>query len=318
MVHYWSKHLATRAHTVPRFYLKGFVSENVRSGEVPYLWVGSIADGKIVRKAPKNVSVLTGYYDGQGALAQPDAQLEKYLAAIESDAAKAIDEFVQRRSNASSSMPPEIARFLAWQAARTPGWIDLVQGWANEPSRTTDAIVVELPPFGFENIKDSTRLATLVNPETGDHRSVDFEQICSFMERGYRWEFSKQDSLELMHIQAWYFQVRHFPRLMWTRLTAPDEDRFITSDRAVSWLADGYADTPPAALRHQTAEVVAPLTKNVALVGRNTVANTGITARDFNLRVAMCASTWIAGPTREVVQIALLDREEHQVRSRFH
>jgi hypothetical protein len=310
--------LATRAHTVPKFYLNGFVGDRIKHGEEPYLWIGTIADGKIVRKAPKNVSVHAGYYDGPGALVERDALLENHLARIESAAAKEIQKFVRTPAQEKSNLPAEIARFLAWQAARTPGWIGLVQEWANEPILLTGVTLVEPPPSGVEKIKESTRPVTLVNPTTGEKRRVASEQIDSLLNSGWKWEFSEEDRLEAIHMQAWYFQVRHFPRLKWTRLTAPNEDQFLTSDRAVSWLADGYADAPPSALRHHAAEVVAPLTKNVALIGRNSDREVGLTARQFNLRVAMCASKWIAGPTQEVVQSALLDRQESQSQITIH
>jgi Protein of unknown function (DUF4238) len=317
-IHLSRTQLATRAHTVPKFYLNGFVTHRIKHGEEPYLWIGTIADGKIVRKAPTNVSVLPGYYDGPGALVERDASLEKHLAKIESAAASEIRKFVRLPAQEKSNLPAEIARFLAWQAARTPGWISLVQEWANEPIRATRVALVEPLPSGIEKIKESTRPVTLMNPNTGDKRRVTSEQIDSLLNSGWKWEFSEEDRLEAMHMQAWYFQVRHFPRLKWTKLRAPNEDQFLTSDRAVAWLADGYANTPPSALRHHAAEVVAPLTKNVALIGRNSDREVGLTARQFNLRVAMCASRWIAGPTQEVVQSALLDRQESQSQTTIH
>src|SRR5260370_41743041 len=75
-----------------------------------------------------------------------------------------------------------------------------------------------------------------------------------------------------------------------------------------AWLADGYADTPPAALRHPTAQVVAPLTRKVALVGRHGGRELHVTPREVNRFVAFAASDWVAGPTSDVVQQALSDR----------
>jgi hypothetical protein len=119
-----------------------------------------------------------------------------------------------------------------------------------------------------------------------------------------------RDHLELLHLQAWYFQVRHFPRLVWVRLHPPDGEYFITSDRSVAWLADGHADTPPSALRHPTAQVVSPLTRSLALVGRHGAAELRVTPREVNRFIAFAASGWIAGPTADVVRQALLDRRD--------
>jgi len=67
-------------------------------------------------------------------------------------------------------------------------------------------------------------------------------------------------------------------------------------------------DSPPAALRHPTAQVVAALTRKTALVGRNETRPLQVTPRDVNRFAASTASEWVAGPTRNVVEQALRDR----------
>ena len=84
--------MATQAHTVPQFYLRGFIdpaSENVPKLD-PFVWVGSLTTGEIKRRAPRNISLVPGLYDGPGGLSDPDASLEMHLAKIESAAAFAI------------------------------------------------------------------------------------------------------------------------------------------------------------------------------------------------------------------------------------
>lgn len=116
------------------------------------------------------------------------------------------------------------------------------------------------------------------------------------------------DKLEMLHMQAWYFQERHFPRLSWTRLDAPEGESFIISDRGVALIADGYANVPPAALRHPTAHVFAPLTKKIVLIGRNQNHKLRVTPREVNCFVASATSDWIAGPTKDIVEQAIKDR----------
>jgi hypothetical protein len=153
----------------------------------------------------------------------------------------------------------------------------------------------------------------LEDPETGIRREVTAEEeFWALRKRGWRWLMRRDDHLEALHIQAWYFQVRHFPRLSWVRLQPPRGDFFITSDRGVAWVADGYADSPPAALRQSTVELVATLTRGMALVGRHETEPLSVTPREVNRFVASTASEWIIGPTREVVAQALSDRCEIQ------
>jgi hypothetical protein len=303
--------LSTRAHTVPRFYLGGFLAPESESARDPFVWLGSVSTGEIKRRSPKNISIARGLYDGPGGLTGPDETIESHLARIESDAALAIREFAATPVGKTLGFPPEIMRFLAWQAARTPGWMELEQRWVNDPPFDPKAELLEPPPAGFEKVRDRLRSRCLEEPGTGVRREVTTEEeFDAYRERGWKWILSRDDHLEMLHIQAWYFQVRHFPRLSWVRLQPPDGELFITSDRGVAWLVDGAADTPPAALRHPTAQVVAPLTRTVALVGRHGTGALNVTPCDVNRLIACLASDWVAGPTSDLIRQALADRDE--------
>lgn len=297
--------MATRAHTVPYFYLRGFVAPDSQSQRDPYVWLASLKTGEISRRSPKNISIVRGIYDGPGGFAESDKSIENHLAKIESEAAVAL-----RRAEfaGSTAIPAEMWRFLAWQAARTPGWMALEQEWANQP---WDGKVVEPPPEGICNVKNRNRPPRFENPETGEaYYTNDRSEQEALRKAGWKWKLGRDDNLELLHMQAWYFQVRHFPRLSWVQLTAPDGEFFITSDRGVGWLVDGYADTPPAALRHPAAQVVAPLTRKKTLVGRYGNAPLDVTPREVNRFIAFASADWIAGPTRQVVERALQDRRD--------
>lgn len=92
---------ATRAHTVPRFYLRGFAapeSENCAKLD-PFVWTGSLTTGEIERRSPKNISTEAGYYDGPGGFDSVNASIERHLSAIESDAAVAIAKFAGSPQN---------------------------------------------------------------------------------------------------------------------------------------------------------------------------------------------------------------------------
>lgn len=55
---------ATRAHTVPKFYLQGFVTPQSETGSDPFVWSGSLTTGEIRRRSAKNISIARGLYDG--------------------------------------------------------------------------------------------------------------------------------------------------------------------------------------------------------------------------------------------------------------
>jgi hypothetical protein len=189
--------------------------------------------------------------------------------------------------------------------------MELEQRWVDDTPFDSKAELLEPPPPGFEKIRDRLRSLCLEEPGTGVRREVTTtEEFDAYRQRGWKWILSRDDYLEMLHVQAWYFQVRHFPRLSWVRLQPPNGDLFITSDRGVAWLVDGIADTPPAALRHPTAQVVAPLTRTVALVGRHGAGELNVTPREVNRLIACLASDWVAGPTYDLVHQALADRDE--------
>jgi len=301
--------MATRAHTVPRFYLRGFAAPESESNADPYVWVGILETGEVKRRSPKNLSICRGLYDGPGGLADRNESIERHLSKIETAASSAIRKFTATAPLSGSHPPAEIWRFLAWQAARTPGWLDAVQASVNEWDPSKPVEVVEPPPEGFGEANSASRSYCVEEPETGARAEArDEQELIQYRSRGWKWVLRTDDKLELMHVQAWYFQVRHFPRLKWVRLNTPAGDSFITSDRAVTWLVRGIAHTPPAALRDDSAQLIAPLTRETTLFGSNQTAPLGITPREVNILVASTASSWIAGPTEKVVQQALEDR----------
>lgn len=303
--------MATRAHTVPKFFLGGFVAPDSTTGDEPFVWIGMIASGEVKRRSPKNISTVSGLYDGAGGLSDSNSSktIEAHLASIESAAASAVRQFVTKAPGSNPNPHPAIWRFLAWQAARTPGWMEVVQQAVDSWHPDDQVEVVGPPPEGFDQMTNRQRDQWLEHPESGERRRVSgFDELASMRRLGWKWVLSRDDQLELMHLQAWYFQVRHFPRLSWVRLDAPADECFITSDRAVTWLADGLANSPPSALRSPTVQLVAPLTSCTALLGRNEIRMTQATPREVNRLVACTASKWIVGSNRAAIEQALIDR----------
>ncbi len=300
--------MATRAHTVPRFYLAGFVSAAAQAGVEPFVFVGSVADLGITRRAPKNLSIARGFYDGPGGFKSPEASIETHLSRIEWAAASAIKRLASTPITSAPQVPSDVWRFIAWQAARTPAWISIEEDIMRDWDSNEVPYLVESPPAEIENVKDRVRTISLEHIDTGETRAATFEDYKRLFEQGWRWARSAADRLEMIHMQAWYFQVRHFPRLHWKLISPPSGMSFITSDRAVSWSADGEYHVPPSALRHPSAEVLAPITANLALVGRAAANSTPVSAEEVNARIALSAVAWIAGASELVVSEALRAR----------
>ena len=103
--------------------------------------------------------------------------------------------------------------------------MDLEEEWRYHWDPNVDVPVVEPPPDGINSIRDKVRGYCLENPDTGERLEVtDSDEFRSYFKRGWKWVLRSDDKLELLHMQAWYFQVRHFPRLSWVRLNASDDE----------------------------------------------------------------------------------------------
>jgi hypothetical protein len=100
----------TRAHTVPKFYLNGFIAPESATSRDPFVWIGSLKTAEISRRSPKNISLARGLYDGQGGFVEPDATIEAHLAKIESAASTAIRKFAAEPVGVAFAIPPEVGR----------------------------------------------------------------------------------------------------------------------------------------------------------------------------------------------------------------
>ena len=169
-----------------------------------------------------------------------------------------------------------------------------------------DGEIAEPPPEGLLNAAPSRRdvqmrhlaLGCRVFPAGSDVERAAAEGWFPDMR-------DRTNFLEGVQIQAHYFQIRFFPRFKWFALHAPRGEFFIIADRAVGWTADGYLDAPPACLRHPSAYVLAPISKDLVLVGRHTTERWQVTPSQINAVIACGAHEWIAGPTRSSIESAM-------------
>jgi hypothetical protein len=238
--------MGSRDHYVSQFHLRGFTDLSAKKPQEPWLWVGDCTTRSIERRAPKNLAWSTDLFAGPGGLADREASIEDYLAThVESPAAFALRGFVSRPRGERSAVPAEVGRYLAWAAARSVSMRQLYQDWIDELPDPTAAAVVEPPPGGFEQIAPVTRPHRMEHPEFGIRDDVPSEDVESLRREGWRFLLGNDDFLELVHLQAWYFQVRFFPRLRWIILDAPPGGYFIIGDRPVVWGFDGVVHYCP-------------------------------------------------------------------------
>jgi hypothetical protein len=247
-------------------------------------------------------------FDGPGGLPDRDATLESFLAnEVERPAAAALREVVRQPPGCIDKLPPALIRYLAWAAARSLPMQALENSWGESTSSLNlHSELVEPPPEGLLKATELQRDVQMVHRKLGSRLFLagsDFEQAA--LEGWVPDMRDRTNFLEGVHIQAYYFQARFFPRFKWFALHAPREDFFIIADRTVGWVADGFVDEPPNALRYPSAYVLAPICKTLCLVGRHTSDPWCVTPTQINAVVASWSHEWIAGPTEATVRSAL-------------
>jgi hypothetical protein len=303
--------MGSRHHYVSQFHLRGFTDLAVSKPQEPWLWVGDCASGLIKRRAPKNLAWSTNLFARPGGLADREASLEAFLAThVEGPAAFGLRGLASRPQGGRSDIPAELGLYLAWAAARSLSMRQLYQEWIDDLPVPPEPLVQETRPAGFERVAPIARLHCMEHPVLGIRKDVPSGEVDLLRRQGWRFLLLDNDFLELVHLQAWYFQVQFFPRLHWIILDAPHGGHFIIGDRPVVWGFEGAVDEQPRSLRHSDVQLFAPLTRSLALFAHHpsVPAPRAIAYLDVNRVIASAAHDWIAGPTREVVAEALAPR----------
>jgi len=280
-------------HSIPQFYLRGFTDPTVPAGQTPWLWVRDKVSGIVHRRAPKNLAAEIGFYSWHAANGVDYEQVENELAKIESRAAFALRRFLPPEMINRREINPDLYVFLSWLAARVPWFKRFASETWKEfltSAATRDSDIPEDPHFR----------CTLMNLSTLETRRFTVPEARHAIRSGLWTATLDQNNLiEIMRLQAWYFQNRFFPKLHWTLLTAPDGHFFLTSDRPLLWYVPGRALTDyPAALSHPEVELTVPLTKRHALLATPSPvpSGTGVHADDVNARTVAFSERFVASP----------------------
>lgn len=298
-------------HYVSKFHLAQFCDPESLSTRDPWLWLGTIADGSVKRRAPKNVGTVPDLFDGPGGFAESEVSIETFLASdVEGPAARAL-RALSSAGHEVRHLPGELLRYLAWAASRSLAMQRLEVEWSVRFGPLLDGPFAEPPPEGMGDTVSRTRPVRLLHPTLGEKTVATDEAVGPLLDIGWIPDPSERSNfLEGAHIQAYYFQVRWFPRLQWFTLRPPDGEFFIIGDRPVGWGVPDCLDAPPCCLRDPSAFLIAPLSRSLALVGRNSADAWAITPAQVNAILAKWSHDWIAGPTSMVVANALHDRQD--------
>ena len=192
------------------------------------------------------------------------ATVENELAAMESRAAFALRKFLDSPSG-NRKIEPDLSACVGWLTVRMP--------WFRRAAEYEWQRFLERVAGGREPLPDDPDFSfSLVSVTTGEQRRFALgEAVVAIKSGSWQARLSKNQMIDAMRVQAWYFRFQHFSRLHWTVLTAPDGQFFLTSDRPVVWYVPGrgLADSP-AALKQPGVELTVSLSRRFALLATPT------------------------------------------------
>lgn len=247
-------------HYVSKFHLRMFCDPASEAMPDPWLWIGEVATSSVKRRSPKNVGTVPDLFDGPGGFESPDVTIESFLAnEVEGPAARSLREVCDLKAGRISALPAPLMRYLAWAASRALPLQRLEERWCRQLAAESEIMRVEPPPDGLIKMHERRRPVRFIHPQFGQQTLKEDDNPDALLDTGWIPDPTERSNfLEGIHIQAYYFQSRWFPRLHWFTLRPPKNKYFIIGDRPVGWGVPDALDAPPCCLRDPSAFLIAP------------------------------------------------------------
>ncbi len=301
--------MTERQHYVSQFHLRAFADPASAGTKDPWLWIVDLETGVVKRQSPKNFGWGRGLFHCDGASENMEAFLSEK---IEGPASIALRKFFDAEPGIHTELPPELTRYLSWAAARTLPMKETYAKWINGASAAGPTPTDPQMPSEVAGIRRIDRPHSMVHPILGHRSDVMSRDFDTFRRNGWELQLNSQDFLEIVRLQAWYFQTKHFPRLKWHLLRSPMNNYFVIGDRPVIWGWQHRTDLPPSVLRALGVQLLAPLTRSLALLGchKEDEPPNEVLSKDVNAAMLGFATKWVAGPTESTLrQILSLTRD---------
>jgi hypothetical protein len=107
-------------HYISKFYLEGFTAPRDPERPAPYVFVADIDEGRSSRRAPKNVAAKPDSYSVPTADGRVDRSVERFWAAIENKAARALRAVRADEGALPSAAVSDVTALAAVHLGRVP------------------------------------------------------------------------------------------------------------------------------------------------------------------------------------------------------
>jgi hypothetical protein len=284
-------------HYVPKFYLKGFTSDQVLS-------VFDRVKGEIRnRQSPSAIATIRHLYTFEDNQDRKRFDLEAFFGLVEDSAAPILISLAQG-ARLSRKDRESFALFLGLAAVRTPAAI------ADARASYAGMVKVQTGHL-FSDEKRVLEILKKTNSSAVDETLLrDQAREVAEMVRSdsYDVEVDQQFALH-RSLGVWYIVAEELFKRDWRILHVPgDEHSFLTSDSPI------VVQSMSSSLRHEPigygsphAQILFPLTSKCALVASGSLGRTGrsvITAEDlhrFNLTIAQDCHRYVMGSDADLV-----------------
>lgn len=273
----------------------------------PWVWVASCSSGEIKKRSPKNIGWKRGLFAGPGGLSDRTKTLEAHLSEqVEGPAARALRAL---QDNPCSTITDDLLRYVAWAAARSLPMQAVYQSWL-DATHPDWVVAPKSPDFPFAKREPPHRVHRLVHASLGIRSDVSSRDALDLIRYGWRLQLTEDDFREVVHVQAWFFMTRFFPKLRWYVLRPPQGEFFVVGDRPIFWGFQDRLETTPSFLEHPHVQMFAPLTRSLLLLAVHAGSEppSQVYPSQINRVVGTAAHGWIAGPTEKSVREALPTR----------
>lgn len=248
-------------HTVPRFYLQGFIDPRLEALGQEMLWV--YEPGKEPRKsAPRKVAKEKDFYLLEGDEKRKRVDIEDMLQRLEDVSAPQLRKLSAGDLSLSPQERGEFAGFVALMFTRVPFYHDAADRMAAEKYRQFAKATAVIPNALEE------AFIKLYEKETGETLDMNPQEVHDFL-------LSDQYTFEQTS-RAWTIRkmfegmLRIMPileRMKWTLLESTGGVSFLTSDNPVA-LYDPSPPSPYAFAASPHSEVTFPISRKFCLLFR--------------------------------------------------
>jgi hypothetical protein len=241
-----------RHHYLPKFYLEGFCRDNV-------LWVYDRDTKEFRKQTPLNTAVQRYYYSFEKDDGEKTADIEDFLALVETHAKPVLDK-IHTRETINDNEKVTLSLIIGFLYSRVPSF-------GKSVNDITVRIVEHLSKVIFADEKITESAFNQYEQDTGRKINITPKELSEFARSdGNDREVHQNESLTMMLELSTKLPV-YFLQMNWLFLFAPGNLSFVTTDKPFVLIPPReLADNVPYGLATKRTQKFIPLTQQVCFV----------------------------------------------------